>query len=116
MKMRASTKRKMRKQRQRRIAQLFNRYDEGSCVNWLSDENWNAPEGERLILMHKNQLDGNYYFVCRKQAGTEMQLMKLVYDGRVKMVKVSDKNFAKNEAVFSDWVYEAEIYSRRYHY
>ena len=110
------TKVKMKQQRQKRIRRFFNNHYEGSDVTWCTDE-WTAPEGKRLILMHKEQLNDTYYFVCKKQNESNMQIMKLVYtEGLVRIIKVSDKTFAKNKAIFSEWIDIAEIKNGRYHY
>ena len=112
-----ATKRKMKQQRQKRIAAVYKCYSEGSNVTFLdANRDFSDSYRQKLVLILKKELNGDYFFVCEQKNNSQMCIMKLVYDRRVKLIQVSSKKFERNRHTFELWINEAKANAKRYKY
>lgn len=112
-----STLRKMQHQREKRIAEVYKCYSEGSNVTFL-DANLDFSDSytRKLVLILKKELNGEYFFICEQKNNSQICIMKLVYDKRVKLIQVSSKKFERNRHTFELWIDEAKANAKRYRY
>lgn len=109
MKMYERTKRNMERQRKERIREVYNAFDKGADVTFFYQDYAMLGPYENVELLLKQEFRGDYYFICNMSMSQRIYIMKLVYDRHVKLIKVSKRNFEKNEMVFKAWLDTAKF-------
>ncbi len=96
MKNRDKTKRKEEKQRLKALKTYYRSYAIGDSVF--------SSKHVKCIVVAKHKLNNEYYFVVQDMYGA-LQLQKLVYGERIRIVNVSreGKQYDKNSNVFDTW-------------
>ena len=103
MKMNKATKKKMARQRLKRIVEYYNAYDRGDVITTYEE-----GYGFKIIkynVLSKHQLNNSYYFLVSDEKG-RMFIMKIVYNGSIDFTEVSktSKRYLQNKEIFESWI------------